>query len=173
MEVSDRIQIIQGDITAETVDAIVNAANTDLWLGSGVAGAIRIKGGSSIQEECNRHGAVELGGSALTSGGNLSARYVIHAAAMRLGEVPTADSIEKTVLNSLLIANQERMGTISFPALGTGVGGFSMLEAARIMIGVIVTFLNENEYPERVRFVLFDKSGYEVFKKAQDDFGFR
>jgi len=166
----NRIQIVQGDITTETVDAIVNAANTDLWLGSGVAGAIRSKGGPTIQDECNRHGAIELGSAALTTAGNLPSKYVIHAAAMRLGEAPTAASIGKAVRNSLMIANREQIEAISFPALGTGVGGFSMQDAARIMIGVAVTFLNENEYPERVRFVLFDKSGYEVFKKALDSY---
>lgn len=163
MKISERIQIAEGDITSEAVDAIVNAANTDLILGAGVAGAIRQKGGPAIQEECNRHGPVELGGAALTGGGDLPAEYVIHAAAMHLGELPTAESITEATRNSLKIAHQEQFNTISFPALGTGIGGFSMKEAARIMLNTVAEFLRENEYPRTVRFVLFDEHGFNIF----------
>ncbi len=161
----DRCKIVQGDITAESVDAIVNAANTDLILGSGVAGAIRVKGGPVIQDECNRHGPIELGGAALTTGGYLQAKYVIHAAAMHLGGKPTAESIRNATLNSLKIARREQMTVISFPALGTGVGGFSMSEAAEIMLSTTVEFLRENDYPEMVRFVLFDSHARDVFEE--------
>jgi len=163
-----RITIVQGDITSEKVDAIVNAANTDLLLGAGVAGAIRSRGGSSIQLECNRHGPVELGGAALTGGGDLPARYVIHAAAMHLGGSTTAESIAKAVLSSLRIAEREQLGTVSFPALGTGIGGFPMDEAARIMLRETIAFLNDNEHPENVRFVLFDEQAFRVFKNVLD-----
>lgn len=159
----DRIQITQGDITDEKVDAIVNAANTDLILGAGVAGAIRRKGGTIIQQECNLHGQVELGGAALTGGGNLPAKHVIHAAAMHLGSQSTADSIADATLNSLLIASSKRFNTISFPALGTGIGGFSMKQAADIMLGVVRDFLSNNDFPRTVRFVLFNEGGLNVF----------
>jgi len=160
----DRIQIAQGDITNEKVDAIVNAANTDMILGSGVAGAIRRKGGALIQRECDLHGQVELGGAALTGGGDLAARYVIHAAAMHIGSQPTTDSIAFATLNSLSIASIKRFNTISFPALGTGIGGFSMEQAAGIMLGVVKDFLSNNAFPIIVRFVLFDEDGFNVFR---------
>ena len=163
MEAVERIEVVRGDITTEQVDAIVNAANTDLVLGAGVAGAIRVKGGSSIQDECNAHGPVELGAAALTGAGDLPARYVIHAAAMRLGTAPASGSIRSAVLNSLRIAERERFHTISFPAIGTGVGGFSMEEAAKIMLEETLYFLRDHEYPERVRMVLFDEAGRNVF----------
>ncbi|NQT33858.1 macro domain-containing protein [bacterium] len=168
MDFKDRIEIVQGDITAESVDAIVNAANTELILGSGVAGAIRVKGGPAIQDKCSRHGPIELGRAALTTGGYLQAKYVIHAAAMHLGGKPTAESIRNATLNSLKIAHKEQMPVISFPALGTGVGGFSMSEAAEIMLSTTVEFLRENDYPKVVRFVLFDSHAHDVFEEILD-----
>ncbi len=160
----DRIEIFRGDITSERVDAIVNAANTDLLLGSGVAGAIRVKGGPSIQDECDAHGPVELGGAALTGGGNLPAANVIHAAAMHLGGLPTEESIRQAVQNSLAIADRERFDAISFPAIGTGVGGFPMEEAARIILEVTVDFLRDHDHPKRVRFVLLDEVAVALFR---------
>ncbi|MFH0766194.1 MAG: macro domain-containing protein [Calditrichota bacterium] len=165
MKVEDRISIVCGDITDEAVEAIVNAANTDLWLGAGVAGAIRRRGGPSIQKECEQHGPVELGGAVLTGGSDLPAKGVIHAAVMRLGEAPTAESIRSATLNSLRRASEQRFNTISFPALGTGVGGFGMEECARIMLSCVIDFWTNHEYPLMVRFVLFDQAGGEAFSK--------
>ncbi len=166
MSAKDRIVILSGNITDERVDAIVNAANTDLILGAGVAGAIRRRGGDSIQTECSRHGPVPLGGAALTGGGSLPAKHVIHAAAMRLGGQPTAESILDATRNSLEIAARHHLNTISFPALGTGIGGFSMKEAAEIMLSETVAFLATSPHPAVVRFVLFDETAQQVFSEA-------
>lgn len=166
MKLSERIEIVQGDITEERVDAIVNAANTQLMLGFGVAGAIRMKGGRSIQEECDEQAPVELGEAALTDGGELNARYVIHAAGMRLGGHPTEDSIQLATTNSLVIAYEHKFDVVSFPAIGTGIGGFSMEKAAEIMLGITTGFLVEREYPRKVRFVLFDSKAFQEFERT-------
>ena len=107
-------------------DAIVNAANNDLQLGGGVAGAIRRKGGPKIQNECNEVGPVPVGGAAITSGGSLKARFVIHAASMHLGGLTTAHSLRSSTAHSLRIAAQKGLKTIAFPAVGTGIAGFPM-----------------------------------------------
>src|ERR1700756_4914638 len=104
---ADRILIQQGDLTEMDTDAIVNAANNDLQLGGGVAGAIRRKGGLQIQTECNEIGPVPVGGAAITSGGNLKARYVIHAASMQLGGTTSAQSLRSSTAHSLRIAAQK------------------------------------------------------------------
>lgn len=173
MKTSDRIKILQGDITAENVDAIVNAANTDLLLGGGVAGAIRSKGGAHIQAECDRHGPVALGGAALTGAGKLPARHVIHAAVMHLGDGPNEKSIRDATRNSLQIATDNGFDVISFPALGTGIGGFPKEEAAKIMISETLEHLRDHAKPFQVRFVLFDEHTYLTFmetveRKASD-----
>lgn len=169
MTLADRIEIMQGDITDENVDAIVNAANTNLILGAGVAGAIRKKGGPSIQEECNLQSPVELGEAALTGGGNLPTKKVIHAAVMNLGQAPTKKSIHAATLSSLKLAAEHEVETISFPALGTGVGGFSMEHAARIMLSATRDFLAGHLHPLKVRFVLFDDSARDIFMNVWEE----
>jgi len=127
-----KISVRQGDITAYEGDAIVNAANNHLVLGAGVAGAIRRAGGPSIQEECDRHGPIRVGEAALTGGGALPVRWVIHAAAM--GDEPvTARSIRESTLASLDLAARHGAQRLAFPVLGSGIGGFGFTEAATIM----------------------------------------
>jgi O-acetyl-ADP-ribose deacetylase (regulator of RNase III) len=157
------IEVIQGDITGQDVDAIVNAANNELILGSGVAGAIRRKGGPTIQEECNRHGAIRVGDAALTGGGNLSARYVIHAATMGFWQPTTAKTLESSTKASLKIAVEHKFESVAFPALGTGVSGFPVEECARIMIQVTKDHFKKNSYPKKVQFVLFDQKTCQAF----------
>ena len=159
-----RIQIVIGDITDETGDAIVNAANTDLYLGGGVAGAIKRKGGLSIQAECDAHGPIGLGEAALTNGGRLPAKQVIHAAVMRPSGAPNAKSIREATLNALRIASEQRFKMVSFPALGTGIGGFSMVESAEIMLAETCGFLSDRPYPEFVRFVLYEEWAACIFR---------
>ena len=125
---------MKGDITELEVDAIVNAANTDLLLGAGVAGAIRTKGGPRIQEECDRIGPIRLGEAAVTTAGNLKAHYVIHAASMEMGEETTANNLRNSTRNSLLRAEEKGFKTIAFPAIGTGIAGFPMQDCANNMI---------------------------------------
>ncbi len=129
-----RIVISQGDITEAEVEAIVNAANTDLMLGAGVAGAIRRKGGPEVSMQCAEHGPVKLGEAARTGAGALKARYVIHAASMHLGGVTSAASLRNAVRNSLARAEEEKLKTLAFPAIGTGVAGFPMKQCAEIML---------------------------------------
>src|SRR5580692_7202111 len=121
MNLSDKIALSQGDLTEMDVDAIVNAANNDLQLGGGVAGAIRRKGGPAIQHECDQIGTIPVGGAAITSGGNLKARHVIHAASMQMGGCATAQTLRSSTAHSLRIAAQNRLKTIAFPAVGTGI----------------------------------------------------
>lgn len=161
----ERIQIQQGDITEMDVDAIVNAANNDLILGAGVAGAILRKGGQEIQHECNEIGSIPIGYAAITRGGNLRARYVIHAASMGLGgERTTAKTLKTSTAHCLRIASDRELKTIAFPAVGTGVSGFPVDECARIMLGEAAQHLKSGSSLATIYFVLFDTSTLETFK---------
>jgi len=155
-----------GDITDADVDAIVNAANTDLMLGAGVAGAIRRKGGPRIQEECDRIGPVPMGEAATTTGGNLRARYVIHAASMGLGGRTTADSLRASTRNSLRRAEEKGLKSIAFPAVGTGIAGFPMSECAQMMIGETLRHVKEGTGLEKVHFVLYDDAALREFEST-------
>jgi O-acetyl-ADP-ribose deacetylase (regulator of RNase III) len=130
--VTPRITVRQGDITSFEGDAIVNAANNHLVLGAGVAGAIRRAGGPAIQEECDRHGPIRVGGAAITGAGHLQVRWVIHAAAM--GDEPVSeDSIYDSTRASLALAARNGVRRIAFPVLGSGIGGLGFGEAASTM----------------------------------------
>lgn len=164
------IVILRGDITDIDADAIVNAANTDLILGSGVAGAIRRKGGPGIQAECDGKSPVSLGEAAITGGGDLKAKYVIHAAAMHLGGGVSAESLLDATLNSLKRACEAGVTTIAFPAIGTGVGGFPVRECAEIMLDAVIS--HAAEYApclEKVYFVLFDEESERIFRAALEE----
>jgi len=162
----ERITILMGDITELDCDAIVNAANTELWMGSGVAGAILNKGGRTIEDEAVKQGPIELGGAVITHGGTLRAAYVIHAAAMHPGGNASVDSIRKASLNTLEIASGKLISAIAFPALGTGVGGLSFLHCARAMLSEAIRFLETHEYPKHVYFVLFNADAMKAFKET-------
>jgi len=118
------LELTQGDITDQTTDAIVNAANAALQMGGGVAGAIRRRGGPAIQEECNRIGGTYVGGAVITTGGNLAAKYVIHAVGPRQGDEHADAKLKDATLNSLLLADKNRLKSIAFPAISTGIFGF-------------------------------------------------
>ncbi|MCI0454770.1 MAG: macro domain-containing protein [Candidatus Dadabacteria bacterium] len=164
MGLKDKIVVMQGDIADMEVDAIVNAANTKLLLGSGVAGAIRRKGGDSIQMECDKIGSISLGQAVVTGAGMLKARYVIHAAGMHLSGRVSEESLRDTTKNSLIKAEEYRTKTIAFPAIGTGVGGFSINKCAQVMIDIVFEHLkNEKTSIDKVYFVLFDKEVCMVF----------
>jgi O-acetyl-ADP-ribose deacetylase (regulator of RNase III) len=161
-----KISFVKGDITEMAVDAIVNAANNDLILGAGVAGAIRRKGGPRIEEECERLGPIRLGEAAVTTGGKLKALYVIHAASMRLGEATTAESLRMSTRHSLLRAEEKTIKSIAFPAIGTGIAGFPMDECARIMITEVLEHLKLHSSLEKVVFVLYDDAALKVFEET-------
>lgn len=170
---SARIQIEQGDLTEMDTDAIVNAANNDLQLGGGVAGAIRRKGGPKIQAECNEIGTIPVGGAAITTGGDLKARHVIHAASMELGGRTSAHALRSATAHSLRIAAQHGLKTIAFPAVGTGIAGFPVRECAEIMLREAAKHLEGTTSIEKIDFVLFDedalKTFQEVFHELQTD----
>ena len=161
-----RILIITGDLVEQEVDAIVNAANNDLQLGGGVAGAIRRAGGPSIQEECDAHGPVRVGEAAITSAGKLRARYVIHAASMSLGGRTTRDSLQSSMNQVFRLAHQHRVGTIAVPAVGTGIAGFPIDECARVMAECLHIALGEGWPAAEVRFVLFGEEAQRPFEAA-------
>lgn len=165
-EITDKIILQQGDLTEIDADAIVNAANNDLQLGGGVAGAIRRRGGEQIQRECNVVGSVPVGGAAITSGGRLKAQHVIHAASMQLGGRTTAQSLRSSTAHSLRIAAQNNLKTIAFPAVGTGIAGFPMRECAEIMLAEAQKHLKGPTSLKQIQFVLFDKESLEVFEQV-------
>ncbi len=160
------IEIIQADITSLDVDAIVNAANNHLILGSGVAGAIRTKGGPSIQDECNRIGSINVGEAAITGAGRLPSRFVIHAASM--GDEPVSErSLRDSVRNSLIKGEDAGIKSIAFPAIGTGVGGFSIKQCADIMIDLAEQHLTEEGCGiDHIIFALFGESDKKTFEEA-------
>ena len=161
-----KIKLRQGDLTEADVDAIVNAANNDLMLGGGVAGAIRIKGGSSIQTECDNIGSIALGEAAITGAGMLRARHVIHAASMRLGESTSEANLRAATRNSLRRANENSLKSIAFPAIGTGIAGFPIERCAEVMLEEVRAHLSASTTLERVEFVLFDRRSLEIFERA-------
>jgi O-acetyl-ADP-ribose deacetylase (regulator of RNase III) len=161
-----KVVLRQGDLTAAQVDAIVNAANNDLILGGGVAGAIRSKGGPAIQEECNRIGPVKIGEAAVTGGGRLPARYVIHAASMRLGGQTSEQGLRGSTRNSLRLAKENGLRSIAFPAIGTGIAGFPMARCAAVMLAEVRAHLEGETSLQQVEFVLFDRAALEAFEKA-------
>ena len=166
MNARDKIEIVQGDLTDMNTDAIVNAANNDLKLGGGVAGAIRRKGGPQIQAECDEIGMIPLGGAAITSGGKLKARHVIHAASMELGGRTSALTLRSSTAHSLRIAAQQGLKTIAFPAVGTGIAAFPLRECAEIMLREALRHLAGDTTIEKIYFVLYDNEALSTFKEA-------
>ncbi len=164
--IASKIILMQGDLTEMETDAIVNAANNDLQHGGGVAGAIRRKGGSIIQEESNAIGTIPLGSAAITSGGQLKARYVIHAASMELGGRTSAGTLRTSTAHSLRIANEKRLKTIAFPAVGTGIARFPVEECAEIMLREVADHLKRGSSLQKVYFVLFDEPALKTFEKV-------
>src|SRR5271169_416404 len=166
INLAGRIEILQGDLVAMDTDAIVNAANNDLQLGGGVAGAIRRCGGPQIQKECDEIGPVPIGGAAITTGGNLRARYVIHAASMQLGGETTARALRSSTAHALRIGAEQGLRSIAFPAVGTGIAGFPVPECARIMLREVVEHLKKPTSLEKICFVLFDAPALSEFEKV-------
>ena len=162
------LEVLAGDLTEQEVDAIVNAANNDLELGGGVAGAIARAGGPTIQAECRAIGPIEVGEAAITGGGKLKARFVIHAASMRLGGRTGADGLRKSTRASLEIADLRGLRSIAFPAVGTGIAQFPMDECARIMLEEVAAHGRGPTSLTQVRFVLFGKDAEEVFRREAD-----
>jgi O-acetyl-ADP-ribose deacetylase (regulator of RNase III) len=165
MSLTEKVVLMQGDLTEMDVDAIVNAANNDLQLGGGVAGAIRRKGGETIQRECDAIGSIPVGGAAITKAGKLRAGFVIHAASMQLGGETTARALRSSTAHALRIAAERELRSIAFPAVGTGIAGFPISECARIMLHEVVEHLKRPTSLEKICFVLFDAPALSEFEK--------
>ncbi len=163
-----RIAIREGDITLEDVDAVVNAANCDLVLGSGVAGAIRDRGGPSIQAECDALGPIEVGDAAMTGAGDLAARFVIHAASMAPGGRADETSVRRAVRRSLELASERGCRSVAVPAIGAGVGGFSLQRCAEVLLEEARAHLAGPTSVEEIRFVLFGEPSLRVFEMVND-----
>ncbi len=158
-----RLHILKGDLTEMDVDAIVNAANTQLILGGGVAGAIRSKGGPAIQEECNRIGGTFTGGAVITTAGNLIAKHVIHAAGPVMGEGDEDEKLKNAAVNSLKRAEEKNLKSIAFPAISTGIFGFPMERCAEILLTECVSYLEKKGEVKDIYFCLWDKKAYDMF----------
>jgi len=159
------IKIVQADITDLETDVIVNAANAQLILGGGVAGAIKRKGGPTIQEECNEIGGTFVGGAVITTGGNLKAKYVIHAVGPQMGEGDENSKLTNAVINSLNLMDEHGLKTIAFPAISTGIFGYPIDRCAKIMIFNAKKYLAGETQIREVVFCLYTNSDYEVFNK--------
>ena len=163
-----RIEIIQGDLTRQAVDAIVNAANESLLGGGGVDGAIHRAGGPAILEACRKLNGCKTGDAKITTGGNLPARYVIHTVGpiYRDGKRGEPELLASCHRRSLDIAVENGIKTIAFPAISCGVYGYPIPEAARIAMDTVAAFLKSHDAVALVRFVLFDPTTYEAFLDA-------
>ncbi len=160
------LKIVEGDITLLDVDAVVNAANNRLILGGGVAGAIRRRGGPSIQKECDRLAPVETGQAVITGGGRLQARFVIHAVGPRFGEGEEDAKLAGATRSSLDIARDRKLETVALPAISTGIFGFPIERASGIMLRTAIDFLRENEFPRQVVFCLYGRESAAVFERT-------
>jgi O-acetyl-ADP-ribose deacetylase (regulator of RNase III) len=160
------VEIVDGDISSETTDAIVNAANNAFWMGAGVAGAIKARGGETIEREAVAQGGVALGECVLTSGGRLAARHVIHAAVMGPDLRTSANVITLATRNALVMAERQTFRSCSLPAFGTGVGGFPLDLCARLMITTIRDLAPSFRSLQSLRLVLFGQAAYQAFADA-------
>ncbi|MHC4623512.1 MAG: macro domain-containing protein [Planctomycetota bacterium] len=158
------LELIEGDITEMQTDAIVNAANAQLILGGGVAGAIRKKGGPAIQQECNKIGGTFVGGAVITTAGSLKAKHVIHAVGPRMGEGEENNKLKNATLNSLKVADENHLKSIAFPAISTGVFGFPITGCAQIMLQTTIDYLKTQTGLETIVFCLFGRDAYNVFE---------
>jgi O-acetyl-ADP-ribose deacetylase len=160
------LRLVSADLTERDVDAIVNAANTRLQHGGGVAGAIVRKGGQIIQDESDRIGYVPVGGAAITGAGRLKARFVIHAVGPRMGEGDEDSKLRKAVISVLALAADKGLKSISVPAISAGIFGFPKDRCAKILVAGSVDFLKKNPHTslDLVEFCIYDKEAHEYFK---------
>ncbi len=166
-EINNKVlELVEVDITEQKSDAIVNAANSSLILGAGVAGAIRSKGGPAIQQECDQIGGCAVGGAAITTGGNLKAKHVIHAVGPRIGEGSEDEKLKNAALSSLKVADGNGLKSIAFPAISTGIFGFPIKRCAEIMLSNTIAYLKGDTGVEKVIFCLYGQEAFDVFKET-------
>jgi len=164
------LELVKGDITDLSVDCVVNAANSQLKLGGGVAGAIRRKAGPRIQEECDetvsKQGEVPTGQAVITSGGNLKARYVIHVVGPVFGKGEEDTKLRDATINSLKLADEHKLKSMAFPALSTGYFGLSKRRCAEVMLRATISYIKAGTEMERVIFCLYDQETFDIFKET-------
>lgn len=160
------LRLVQADLTEMEVDAIVNAANSALQLGGGVAGAIRQKGGPRIQEECNTIGGTPVGTAVITSGGNLKAKYVIHAVGPQMGEGDEDRKLREATLHSLKLADHHKLTSIAFPAISTGIFGYPLERCAQVMLTAAAGYLRGKTGLQAVIFCLWGEEAFRTFEKT-------
>lgn len=164
---STEITVVQADITTLEIDAIVNAANNQLVMGGGVAGAIKRKGGSIIEKEAVKKGPIEIGEAIYTLAGSLSAKYIIHAATMGMDFATDEIKIRNSCQSSLELGERLKIKSIAFPALGCGTGGFPLLASAKIMAQEVYRHLRQGQSClKEIIFCLYDKEAYDTFNKG-------
>jgi O-acetyl-ADP-ribose deacetylase len=158
------LEVVEGDITQFEVDAIANAANDHLWMGAGVAGAIKRAGGEEIEREAVAMGPIPVGDAVATGAGALPARWVVHGAVMRQDLRTNADLVRATTASCLRVADELGASSLALPAFGTGVGGFPLDECARIMVEEARSF--EPRVLRRVVFAVFGDEARQAFERA-------
>lgn len=163
-----RLELVQGDITEQDTDAIVNAANPGLAGGGGVDGAIHRAGGPEILEECRRLGGCPPGEARITSGGRLEARYVIHAVGPVYygGQAGEAETLADAYRHSLELASQHGLHSVAFPSISTGAYGYPVERAAPVALNTVIEYMRQHPEIELVRFVLFDTPTYAVYERV-------
>jgi O-acetyl-ADP-ribose deacetylase (regulator of RNase III) len=162
-----QIEVVEGDITALEVDAVANAANNHLWMGAGVAGAIKRAGGEEIEREAVALGPIEVGEAVATTGGRLKARHVIHGAVMAQDLRTSADLVARTTRRVLEVADEIGSRSVALPAFGTGIGGFPLDDCAAIMVRETRSYEPQNL--ERVVFAVFGDEAEEAFRRSLDE----
>ena len=164
-ELLSRIHIMQGDITKESADAIVNAANPSLLGGGGVDGAIHSAAGPELLEECRTLGGCKHGEARITKGYNLKARHVIHTPGpvYKDGKSRERETLKNSYLNSMKLAKDNNLKSIAFPAISTGIYGYPKEEACEVAVTTVLDFMKEESCILDVYFVLFDKGGYDLY----------
>ncbi len=162
------LELVEGDITQQDTEAIVNAANEQLIPGGGVDGAIHRAGGPSIAEEARKYGRCPTGSAVITGAGNLKAKYVIHAVGPRYrdGKHGEPELLANAYRSALNICLEKGIDSVAFPSLSTGAYGYPLPEAARIALKTIISFLKEHGRPRLVRMVLFGKEAYQAYEEA-------
>ena len=160
------IECVIGDITKADVEVIVNAANNNFWMGSGVAGAIKAAGGEIVETEAIKKGPVAPGAAVHGPSGLLPYKLIIHAAVMGQDLRTTDKLIRQATVSSLNIAEQLKIKSMAFPAFGTGVGGFPMKACANLMVAAVFGYQEFARHLERVQFCLFDEYGYKFFSES-------
>lgn len=165
------VTVRQGDITRIAADAIVNAANSQLWMGGGVAGAIKRAGGEEIEQEAMRKGPIEPGQAVATGAGRLPSRFVIHAATMGPDLTTDGPTLRSATRASLRVADDLGLTSIALPALGTGVGGFAIDEAAELMVEEIAAYLRGPTGLRSIILVGWNAEAAETFNQALEEAG--